>query len=324
MNAQERLRQAIEKEEGRLRGAVPGDQGAAILAVLRQLDALPQRADAEAVPDLVAGRHIADLGGNKALQLCLESRGMAGGETHAGAAWGEEFLQACERLAEAELVLGHVETGFMRIVEDGDSALEAWIATKRVPTNWRERADIDWWASWLGKRYEAELHALEVVRPSSSTTTAANDAFYRRIADVLLKMMDYQLSYPPEATIGGCTIRTYDDVLREILARALRGRDRGDAVAPQSTSALIGEIAQALAIDPPIAERAMLGFTLDEENAAYHAAVPGAAAAPVVRVGADRIVLSWHGLCTEPLLFLTRELRRRFAEEYHNAAHLRE
>jgi hypothetical protein len=70
--------------------------------------------------------------------------------------------------------------------------------------------------------------------------------------------------------------------------------------------------------------RAVAAFTVDDENAAYHAAVPGVAAAPLVRIAPDRLVLSLHGLTTEPLFFLTRELRRRDPQDYHNTAHLRE
>ena len=52
--------------------------------------------------------------------------------------------------------------------------------------------------------------------------------------------------------------------------------------------------------------------------------MPGVAAAPLIRVDPGRLVWSVHGLTTEPLLFLARELKRRFAQEYHNSAYLRE
>ena len=52
--------------------------------------------------------------------------------------------------------------------------------------------------------------------------------------------------------------------------------------------------------------------------------MPGVAAAPLVRLDPSRLVWSVHGLTTEPLLFLTRELKRRAAQEYHNTAYLRE
>ncbi len=315
MNVQDRLRQAIDAEQERLRKTVPGDREGAVRAVSRQLDTLPNCV--EPVPDLVLERQIADLGGSKALQLCLESSSEEGGRVPAGTGWNgwaKDFLQACGRLAEAELVLGHVETGFMRVVEDGDDAFDAWIATRRAPTSWRERADIDWWANWLTGRYEPEARALEAVRPDSSIDAAGHSAHYRRLADVYLKMMAYQLSYPPEAVIGGCTIQTYRDVLRELLAEALQVRDRGEEVAPRSASALIAEIERAIAIDPAMAERAVAGFTLNEENATYHAAVPGVAAAPVVQVAPDQIVLSWHGLSTEPIRRRDRPRVRRAGE----------
>jgi hypothetical protein len=66
------------------------------------------------------------------------------------------------------------------------------------------------------------------------------------------------------------------------------------------------------------------GFTLDREGAAWHAAVPGVAAAPLVRVGPGSVVWSLHGLMSEPLFFLARELRRRAPQDYHTTAHLRE
>ena len=137
-------------------------------------------------------------------------------------------------------------------------------------------------------------------------------------------MMAYQLGYPPDAAIGGCTVQTYRDVLAWLIASALQARARGEATAPRSERSLVAAIASALAVDPAAVGRAVAAFTLDRENAAYHAAVPGVAAAPLVRVDPGRLVWSVHGLTTEPLLFLTRELRRRAAQEYHNTAALRE
>jgi hypothetical protein len=43
-----------------------------------------------------------------------------------------------------------------------------------------------------------------------------------------------------------------------------------------------------------------------------------------VRIDPRHLVWSVHGLTSEPLLFLARELRRRAAQEYHNTAYLRE
>jgi len=137
-------------------------------------------------------------------------------------------------------------------------------------------------------------------------------------------MMAYQLGYPPDAVIGGCTVQAYQDVLDRLIGWALEARDRGEAVVTRSERSLIEEIAFDLAVDPRVIGRALTAFTLDRENAAYHAAVPGVAAAPLVRVAPDQLALSLHGLMAEPLLFLARELRRCDAQEYHNAAYLRE
>jgi hypothetical protein len=281
------------------------------------------------VPDLVTGVRIANLGGNAALQFCLESTGdtstAAPASTDDGPdAWAERFHSACGGLAEAELVLAHCKSGFMRLAGDGGETFDAWIATKRVPASWREREDYDWWSSWLARRHEPELRALEAGRPGADRNDSASGEFYRRMAIVHLQMMPYQLDYPPDTEIGGCTVQTWYDVLAQLIELALRAQDLGEGPLPQSERSLVATIASALAADPATVVQALAGFTLDREGAAWHAAVPGVAAAPLIRTGPDRIVLSLHGLTTDPLLFLTRELRRRDAQEYHNHAFLRE
>ena len=328
MTAQAQLRQAIDQQQRRLRAGIPGDCEAAILALLRAWDRQPLALDPGPSSGLVNGRRLADLGGNKALQLCLES---GGDEATASVSssdgmdgWGERHLRECGRLAEAELVLAHCETGFMRAVEDGDGTFGAWIATKRAPASWRERADFDWWAAWLAERHEPELRALRSARPDRETSDPGHDAYYRRLAAVHLEMMAHQLGYPADVAIGGCTVQTYRDVLGRLIGWALQARDRGEATTPRSECSLVAALAMALAVEPAVAARAVAAFTLDGEGAAYHAAVPGVAAAPLVRVDPDRLVWSVHGLTTEPLLFLSRELRRRDAQGYHNAAWRRE
>ena len=329
MNVQERLRQALDQQQSRLRTSVPPDRQAAILALIRTLDRLPRSSDNEPLPDVITGRRLANLGGNKALQLVFES---PGGEATAVLAssgegldgWAERFLEECHELAEAELVLAHCETGFMRMVDDGNGTFDAWIATKRPPTSWRERADIDWWATWLARRHEPELRALRSERSDTEGSYSDDDAFYRRLADLHLEMMEYQLGYPPDAEIGGCPIQTYRDVLGQLIGWALQARDRGEVAAPRSEHSLIAALASALAVDPAAIGQAIAAFTLDRENAAYHAAVPGVAAAPLVRLDPSRLVWSVQGMTTEPLFFLTRELKRRAAAEYHNTAYRRE
>ena len=87
---------------------------------------------------------------------------------------------------------------------------------------------------------------------------------------------------------------------------------------------MIAALADALDADLAAIRRALQPFILDRDNAAYHSALPGRAAPPLIRLDADRVVWSALGLLGEPLIFLARELRRRHAQEYHNSAYLRE
>lgn len=330
MNVQERLRQLIDQQQSRLRADIPPDRQAAILALLRTWDRLPHPLGIESLPDLITGRRLANLGGNKALQFCLESRvdlakeAPATSSSEGSDGWSESFLQECGRLAVAELVLTHCETGFMRMVNDSNGTFDAWIATKRAPTSWQERADIDWWASWLARRHEPELSALRSERPDLENSDPGLDTYYRAVVNVHLKMMAYQLGYPSDAEIGGCTVQTYLDVLGWLIGWALKASDRGESATAHSERSLIAAIAADLALDTEVASQAIAAYRLDWGNAAWHAAVPGIATAPLVRVDPSRLAWSVRGLTTEPLLFMTRELRRSDAQEYHNIAHLRE
>lgn len=330
MNAPERhpLRDVIDQQQGRLRAEVPSDRQAAILALIRRHDQLPHSSGVSSPPDLVTGRHLVGLGMSKALQLCLEAAGddeeRSATSTNGLDAWAERVVDECGRLAEVELVLAHCETGFMQMADHGDDTFDAWITTRRVPPSWRERADLDWWASWLARRHGPELFALPPARAHPESGDAGNDALYRTLAGVHLKVMAYQLDYPPETTIGGCTVKTFRAVLAWLIGWTLQARDRDDAPAPHSERALVGMIASALVLDPAVIARAVTAFTLDRKGAAYHAAVPGVAGAPLIRVAPDQLVPSVHGLTSEPLLFLTSELKRCDAQAYHNTAYLRE
>lgn len=242
MSAQEQLRGSIDQRQKDLRASIPSDREAAILALLRSLDRLPPAPDIDPQPDLVTGRRLAGLGGNKALQLCLESSSDESQASPRTAGedldiWSERFLRECAQLAEAVLVLSHCETGFMHLVDDGHGTFDAWIATKRMPTSWRERTDFDWWASWLARRHEPERLALQTKRPDTEPNDPGSAASYRQLAATLLKIMSsYQLGYPPDAIIGDCSIQTYSAVLRWLIARALQARDSGEAASPYPTS----------------------------------------------------------------------------------------
>lgn len=250
-----------------------------------------------------------DPGGNLALRLLLEHDGASVSSSIADDGWASGFLRDCRQLAEASLIPGHVETGFMRMVGDDDGRIDAWVATRRAPAAWRERADIAWWASWLLRGIDPWTPE-GFLRANSPVTTA----------DGLIASMEYQLGYPDDASIGGYSIQLAVEVVRQLIVRTLRDGDGAVWAASELTQGIAREIGS----DVDDVRETTGALTLDRENAAWHAAVPGIAAAPLVRLGPDRVVLSRFGLTTEPLLFLTRELRRRDPETYHNAAHARE
>ncbi|CAA9563494.1 MAG: hypothetical protein AVDCRST_MAG70-1853 [uncultured Thermomicrobiales bacterium] len=327
MTPVERLRHGIDTARDRLRQEVPADRDAAILALLRARDRIPYSPETEAPPDPITGRRLADPGSNLALRLCLgdvppSPRLIPASGRPALDAWADRFLRECGAVAEAGVVLGHVESVLVRLADVGGTT-HAWLATRRQPARWRERADIDWWAAWLARRSDPEARDDRTGRPDAGYGDPRDDATLQRPADVHVARMTYQLGYPLDAVLGGVTVQTYRDVVAILISRTLREHRQPGAGAMAETD-LIPEIASVLAVDQSIVGRAVTALTLDRDNAVHHAAVPGVAAAPLVRIGSDQLAPSLYGLTTEPFLFLTREVRRRDATAYHNAAHLRE
>lgn len=325
MNVQDRLRQAITDEQYDLIASVPRDRQAAIVSLVRARDRAGQRPRVAPVPDLVTGFPLTILGASKALHLCFlafddESDAAPISSNLDLETWAAHLLNACRHLAEAEFVLAHCETGFMDLAANHGQSFDAWIASRRIPTSWRERADMDWWAASLAKQSAPVLHALQSTNDASSNGAS----YYRQIGDTYLKAMAYQCSYPSDAVIGACTVQTYLDILGLLIGWALQERDRGEQPGVQSEHTLVSAIAAELAIDPFVTGEALSSLIVDQESAPYHSAVPGVASAPLILIAPDRIVWSLHGLTSEPLLFLTRELRRRDAQAYHNTAYLRE
>lgn len=325
MSAGIRFREAIDDYEARLRTEVPADRAGAILALLRQRDRLPWGRVAEQAPNLVTGHHLLDPGGGKALQLCLEAPDADdAGQTLALDrldAWAVGFLDRCASLALAEVVYAHVETGFMRLVDDGHDAFDAWIATKLPPPGWRERADIDWWAASLARKHQP---GIDLAGGAIGQSRSDHVAAYRWLADAYLKMMAWQIPYPTDTELGGCSIQSYQDILAWLIAWAIGDRSLEQGQPAVNEQILADGIARDLGLEPNVACESLSAFALDRVNAAWHAAVPGIAAAPLIRVAPGHVILSRYGLTGEPLLFLLRELRRREPEAYHNAAHHRE
>jgi hypothetical protein len=75
-------------------------------------------------------------------------------------AWADQVLLGCVRLSEGEQVLAHCETGFMKMQQGGQQDFSAWIASKNMPTEWREREDLAWWSNTLVRTYEREMQEL--------------------------------------------------------------------------------------------------------------------------------------------------------------------
>lgn len=317
------------------------EMGAAVAATLppgrvRTLRALLRAGETLMLADDPA--QAARPGWNLALRFCLERQDDEddeGDDSAVLAAWAARFLADCDQLARASLTLAECASGHLHLQQRAPRTFVAWATSRRLSTEQRERADFDWWSAHLTRQAAPRLAALRqegAPLPASARYTASDPAaerYYRQLGQAHAARFACQHSYPADAAIGGATIGQYTDILALLIGwlyreRDYRAPDDDRSPAPQDERAIVAALAAALDADPAAIGRALQPLILDRDNAAYHSALPSRAAPPLIRLDAGRVVPSARGLRDAPLLFLTRELRRRHAQEYHNRAHLRE
>ncbi len=292
---------AIARRTETLVSSIPADRDRAIVALVSEINRLPSDRPESSPVDSVTGVLVPTIGASLALQLTLESLSPTGSITRNMDKWAGWFLDACREIARAELALAHVETGFMRLAARSDNGIDAYIAHRHSPERWRERMDDAWWSSWLaGTRPVAGESPIERARS---------------LVDRLARKYDLAL----DLSIDGMHIQMVHEVLTSLLVLI----DIDDGVARDRYELAITVAGM---IDASIAEIASVldALTLGSANASWHAAVPGIADPPLIYLSDNRIAISRRGLTTDPFRFLTRELRRRAPDAYHNAAAGRE
>jgi hypothetical protein len=361
LTKQEQLCQLIDEQQERLRQTFPAHRGSAVVALTRARDwqylKLQDTLHADTKRATTFHSYLYSSGWYKALQLCFGNTAEAAPVSPIITdstldAWADQVLLECDRLAAGEQVLAHCETGFMRMQQAGQKDFSAWIASKKMPTEWRERDDLAWWTNALAKTYEREMQELAVEKVSIQQqleafasqwqadvpvykTTREIDDYYSRLGTVRVKSMACHFLYPAQTLIGDCTVEMYRNVLAVLIGLALKHLDlcrafvvqhpactlRALLATPHAAAPLIEAVSVTLGVDGAVIRRVVDAYSLSQGNVSYHCSVAGTPAPPLLRVDEQHLVWSLTGQLSEPFLFLTRELRRRYSYEYHTASH---
>src|SRR5947209_6374815 len=364
LSKQEQLCQLIDEQQERIRRTFPAQRGRAVVALTSARDwrslKLQDTLNAVTKTATAHNSYLYSSGWHKALQFCFgnaaESPYVSPLVTDSTLdAWADQVLLECDRLTAGEQVLAHCETGFMRMQQAGQKNFSVWIASKKMPTEWREREDIAWWTNALAKTYEREMQELSVEKVSIQQqldafasqwqadgtvyrTTREIDDYYSRLGMVRVKSMACHFLYPAQTLIGGCTVELYRNVLAVLIGLALKHLDlcrawivqhpsctlRALLATPHAADALIEALSETLAVERAAIRRIVEAYSLAHENVSYHCSAAGTPAPPLLQLDEQHLVWSLTGLLGEPFLFLARELKRRYSYEYHTAAHVHE
>ena len=175
LSKQEQLSQLIDEQQERIRQTFPAQRGSAVVALTSARDwrylKLQDTLNAATKTATAHNSYLYSSGWHKALQFCFGNAAESPYVSSPGTdstldAWADQVLLECDRLTEGEQVLAHCETGFMKMQQAGQKDFSVWIASKNMPTEWREREDIAWWTNALAKTYEREMQELAVKKVS--------------------------------------------------------------------------------------------------------------------------------------------------------------
>src|SRR5947209_3106683 len=364
LSKQEQLCQLIDEQQERIRRTFPAQRGRAVVALTSARDwrslKLQDTLNAATKTATAHNSYLYSSGWHKALQFCFgnaaESPYVSPLVTDSTLdAWADQVLLECDRLTAGEQVLEYCETGFMRMQQAGQKDFYVWIASKKMPTEWREREDIAWWTNALAKTYEREMQELAVEKVSIQQqldafasqwqadvtvyrTTQEIDDCYIRLGMLRVKSMACHFLYPAQTLIGGCTVELYRNVLAVLIGWALKHLDlcrafvvqhpsctlRALLATPHAAAALIEALSETVGVDSAAIRRVVDAYSLSHENVFYHCTVAGTPAPPLLRLDEQHLVCSLTGLLNEPFLFLTRELKRRYSYASHTASHRHE
>ncbi len=364
LTKQEQLRQLIDEQQERIRQTFPAHRSSDIVALTRARDwrslALQDTLHAATKTPTAHTPYLYSSGWHKALQLCFGDAAKLSYDSPLVPdgtldTWADHVLLECDRLAAGEQVLAHCETGFMSMQQGGQKDFSAWIASKKMPTEWREREDIAWWTNALAKTYEREMQELALEKVSIQhqldafasewqadmtvyRTMPEIDDYYSRLGRLRVKSMACHFLYPAQTLIGSCTVELYRNVLAVLISWALKHLDmcracvvqhpscslRALLAPPQVAAALTEALSKTLRIDSTAIRRVVDAYSLSHENVSHHCSVAGTPAPPLLRLDEHHLVWSLTGLLSEPFLFLTRELKLRHSYEYHAASHVHE
>jgi hypothetical protein len=178
----------------------------------------------------------------------------------------------------------------------------------------------------------------DVADVAAYRTTQEIDDYYHRLGRLRVKCMACHFLYPAQTLIGGCTAELYRNVLAVLIGLALKHLDlcrafveqhpshpqRALLAPPLAIDTLIEALSDTLGVESATIRRVVDAFSLSDENVSYHYSAAGTPAPPLLRLDEQNLVWSLTGLLSEPFLFLTRELKRRYSSEYHTASHVRE
>ncbi|HET8911908.1 MAG TPA: hypothetical protein VFN23_10615, partial [Ktedonobacteraceae bacterium] len=173
LSKQEQLRRLIDEQQEHIRQTFPAQRGSAVAALTRARDWRYLKDTLNlAIPGPIAhNSYLFSSGWHLVLKLCFgdvtelpDFSPLIPDSTLD--AWAEQVLQECDRLVAGEQVLAHCEIGFMSMQQGRQIDFFAWIASKKMPTEWREREDLAWWTNALAKSCEHEMQELAAEKAS--------------------------------------------------------------------------------------------------------------------------------------------------------------
>lgn len=173
----------------------------------------------------------------------------------------------------------------------------------------------------------------------SYAATDEFDEFYSQLGYLYLMTSQVVDDFDESDMFGGITWKTYMDHVEFVHRAALMHRDCCMALAEKTAykvnirdiltygfllSKFSKSLGEYLEVQPDVLRKVISCLTINKENFQHHLPYPGASSPPYFQVGNDTLMRSIYGCIDKPVLFLIRELKRKFPTDFFNAVNRRE
>ncbi|MEX0314169.1 MAG: hypothetical protein AB3N18_08325 [Allomuricauda sp.] len=269
--------------------------------------------------------------------------------------WIDSVIQHAGSIELCKQFLDYAKADLVTVTNEGHS-FNFRYKSNTTPYEYYEKKSLEYYFSTVSKHLEEKskmiVEGVEEMRKSLQTivkvehnefmsyaATPKIDEFYSKWGYLYLMTTTIVEDFAEDDKFGNHVYKDYLDFVEGIFKTGIMHRDCSMALAKKTShkiylrniltytfnkSSFVKRYSDYMSWPEEKTAEILSAFTLTPENYEFHLKHPGATVPPYFQLGHDTIMRSTTGCLDKPLLFLHRELKRKYHKDYFEAVNERE